>query len=67
MSGLLGILGENMDILHTMLDLLDSYLLLDAAGVIQVGEAASLLSTDAAVIDLWSTSVRRSRESFDDK
>jgi len=34
--GLLGILGENMDLLSKMLDLLDSYLLLDAAGVTQV-------------------------------
>jgi hypothetical protein len=29
--------GENLDLLVTSLDLLDSYLLLDAAGILEVG------------------------------
>lgn len=37
LPGLLGMLGENIDILDKSLGLLDSYLLLDAAGIIQVG------------------------------
>jgi hypothetical protein len=36
LPGLLGMLGENMDILAKSLDLLDSYLLLDSNSVIQV-------------------------------
>jgi len=36
LPGLLGMLGENMDLLTTSLELLDSYLLLDAPGIIQV-------------------------------
>lgn len=34
--GLLGILGENMDLLPQMLGLLDSYILLDVASILQV-------------------------------
>jgi hypothetical protein len=36
LPGLMGMVGENMDILNTSLDLLDSYLLLDTAGILQV-------------------------------
>ena len=36
LPGLLGMLGENMDLLPKLLTLLDSYLLTDAAGIIQV-------------------------------
>lgn len=36
LPGLLGILGDNMDILPKLLSLLDSYLLLDAPGLLQV-------------------------------
>jgi len=32
----MGMVGENLDLLVTSLDLLDSYLLLDAAGILQV-------------------------------
>ncbi|WWC87587.1 uncharacterized protein L201_002477 [Kwoniella dendrophila CBS 6074] len=35
LPGLLSMLGENMDLLSKLLPLLDSYLLLDAAGIIQ--------------------------------
>jgi hypothetical protein len=38
LPGLLGMLGENIDILEESLKLLDSYLLLDAAGITQVSE-----------------------------
>ena len=46
--GLLAILGENMDLLPKMLELLDSYLLLDAAGIISVRKY-SILSLIATV------------------
>lgn len=36
LPGLLGMLGENIDILDKSLQLLDSYLLLDASGITQV-------------------------------
>jgi hypothetical protein len=36
LPGLLNILSENMDLLKTLFALLDSYLLLDAPGIIQV-------------------------------
>ena len=36
LPGLMGMVGENLDLLVTSLDLLDSYLLLDAAGILQV-------------------------------
>lgn len=42
LPGLLGMLGENIDILDKSLGLLDSYLLLDAAGLIQVSTPISL-------------------------
>lgn len=34
--GLMGMVGENLDLLVTSLDLLDSYILLDAAEILQV-------------------------------
>jgi hypothetical protein len=36
LPGLMGMVGENLDLLVTSLDLLDSYLLLDAAGILEV-------------------------------
>ena len=36
LPGLLHILGDNMDLLRNLLDLLDSYLLLDPIGISQV-------------------------------
>ena len=37
LPGLLAVLSQNMDLLSTTLPLLDSYLLLDAPAIIQVG------------------------------
>lgn len=36
LPGLAGALGSNLDMMRPLLKLLDSYLLLDAAGIIQV-------------------------------
>jgi hypothetical protein len=41
LPGLMGMVGENLDLLVTSLDLLDSYLLLDAAGILEVGPSPS--------------------------
>jgi len=42
LPGLMGMVGENLDLLVTSLDLLDSYFLLDAAGILQVRPLPSI-------------------------
>lgn len=52
MPGLLGILGENMDLLGKLLTLLESYLLLDAGSIIQVSDDVQCpVCTDEIPID----------------
>ena len=49
LPGLLNILAENMDLLPKLLPILDSYLLLDAPGLVQVGAKFELI-TNAVLI-----------------
>jgi len=47
LPGLLHMVSENLDLLEQSLPLLDSYLLLDGAGIFQVGEAKRSLGPDS--------------------
>jgi len=46
LPGLMGMVGENMDLLVTSLDLLDSYLLLDAPGILPVSRPPPIRADD---------------------